>query len=529
MKRIFYILLFVFSFLFYWNAGLHIENRTESEDAYEYALMVEQGDSHDWFFHQHHLMYCPIMKQICDIAQQVGYTGRAIYIMRMVSAVSAAGTLFFFFLFCYKRFSLRPISSLLATAFLGFSYGFWRYSAESEVPLVASFFMVVALYYASDSEVRYRSFVLGVLFSILAVLVHIMNAVAVFAAIPCYYLLRKRWRATGLHLLISSGVVIGVYSLVGHTSTIYSGGGAHFSPVGFGTIVKALVAFVQCIISSDFMLGFASVRAFLNELFAGRMLLEEFYMGEQLSRYHVLLSALTFIIFWVSAFACILRAGWVWKNIVVDRQRFQLPNGLPSLVIAAIFFIGYAGLLLFIEPGNPELWVMGLVPFGLLLCGLVFLPLTFDNRLWLPVLMVVMLFFHNNGAIRVLYDPNKDYQQQKSKTILEIARGDDVIITAGNPVFERYLRYHFKGEVRYLYRWDSESLMSDAILRASGNVYVLGDVFEQPKSLRVRFPEKTTRISLFAERIAPDVEFVVGDDFGGVFKVRSVDNGASLK
>lgn len=522
MKKIFYILLFILSFLFYWNTGQNIENRTESEDAYEYALMVEQGSGHEWFFHQHHLIYGPSMRLIYDATRLVGYNGRAIYVMRLVSALAASGTLFFFFLFCYHRFSLRPISSFLATAFLGFSYGFWRYSAESEIPLVASFFMVAAFYYASDSRPRYRSFILGVLFSILSILLHIMNSVAVFVAIPCYYLSRKRWKAAGLQLLISGGVVAGVYSLVARAGIIYVKGDAHFISMSFGSVIKAMVAFVQCIVSCDFMLGFASVRAFLNELFAGRMLLEEFYMGEQLSRFHVLLSALTFTIFAVLALACVLRAGWMWKNIVVDRKRFQLPEGLSALIVAGIFFLGYAGMLLLIEPGNPELWVMGLMPFGLLLCGLVLLPLTFDNRLWLPFLMVTTLFIHNLGAIRVLYDSDKDYQQKKAVTILEIAGCDDVIITAGNPVFERYLRYHFAGQIWYLHRLNPEKLGSNEILLAKGNVYVLGDVFEQPRSLRVRFPEKTTQIDRFSESIHPLSEFVAEDDFGGVYRLKSI-------
>ena len=81
---------------------------------------------------------------------------------------------------------------------------------------------------------------------------------------------------------------------------------------------------------------------------------------------------------------------------------------MATVVVAILWFLGYAGLLLCIEPGNPELWVMGLIPLWLVFCGVVLLPLTVDNRLWLPFAMLLMLFVHNGaGGIGVLGDPAK--------------------------------------------------------------------------------------------------------------------------
>ena len=515
MKRLFYILLFILSFLFYWGFGLSIENRTESEDIYEYALMVEQGAENPWFYHNHHLLYGPVMRLAYDSARMLGYQGRAIDVQRLVSAFSASGTLFFFFMFCYRRYSLRPVSSLLATAFYGLTYGFWRYSAEAEIPLVASLFMTAALYFSTDSEARKRTFVLAVLFSVGAILIHIMNAVAVFVAIPVFYLVRRRWKAMLLHVFLSAIAVTGCYVWIGQFAEIHRSGGAHFSMIGMGTLIKAMIAFVQCTISSDFMLGFRSVRAFLAELFAGRMLLEEFYFGERLVRGYVLFATLTYVSFIALLVSCIGRAGWVWKNIVSDRH--HLPRGLKALIAPGLFFAGYGVLLLFIEPGNPELWVMGLMPFSLLLCGAVLLPLTFDNRLWLPFLMVAVLFVHNAGAMWMLHDSDKDYQQNKAAPVLEFAGERDVVITAGNPVFERYLRYHFTGEVVYLYDWSGEELDRAVIPESEGRIYILGDVFNQPRSLTVRFPERTGEIASFAGKIEKRSRLIVDDQFGGVY------------
>ena len=46
----------IFLYNFYWNLGNNIENDISSEEIYEYALMVENGIDHEWFYHKHHIM-----------------------------------------------------------------------------------------------------------------------------------------------------------------------------------------------------------------------------------------------------------------------------------------------------------------------------------------------------------------------------------------------------------------------------------------------------------------------------------------
>ena len=519
MKKIFYILLFVVSCLFYWGTSHYIQNRTEAEDAFEYATMVE-STGHPWLYHPHHLLYGPTMKLVYKTFQVTGYTGRALGVMMLVSSISAAGSLFFFFLFCYKRFSLRPVSSLMATGLLAVSYGFWRYAAEAEIVLPASLLILIALYYGTDAEAKYSSSVLTVIFSVLSVLMHIMNGVAVFIAIPCFYLLRRRWKAAALHVLFCAGLTALVFWLTMRIHPLYAGGGAHFIPVGLGSLVKAMVALSQCIASADFVLGLRSMRAFLGELFASRMLQEEFYLGARLSRAFVLFSMLTYLLFTGLWVACLARAAWIWKNRALQRDRFQLPAGIATLIVAAVWFFGYTGLLLCVEPGNPELWVMGLVPLWLLFCGWVLLPLTFDNRLWLPFAMLLILLIHNGvGGIGVLGDPSKDYQRQKAKWILENASARDLVITAGDPVFERYLRYHFHGEVVYLYAMPPEQLEAGYLPHSDGEVYVTADVFTPIRSLLVRFPKKSREIAHYSGLLRPQVRLTAQDAFGGVYRL----------
>ena len=162
---------------------------------------------------------------------------------------------------------------------------------------------------------------------------------------------------------------------------------------------------------------------------------------------------------------------------------------------------------------------MGLMPFSLLLCGLIFIPLTYDNKLWIPFLAVILLLIHNNLAISALSDPFKDYNFSKSEYILEKANQDDLVITAGNPVFERYLRYHSSAKVIYLYTVDINKMNDYIFSKKYENIYVLGDVFNQIESLNKRFPKKSSDINIFSKKIRKNSQLIFNNEFDGVYKL----------
>ena len=285
----------------------------------------------------------------------------------------------------------------------------------------------------------------------------------------------------------------------------------------FDIFIKAIIGFFQALISFDFVLGLSNVRLFLSDLFPSRMLSEEFYFGERLSITHVIFSTITFSILLITTFYALFRSIKIWSNSKIKKTILLPIEGRKAFILPVVFFIGYSFLLLLIEPGNPELWVMGLMPFSLLLCGLVFVPLTYDNKLWVPFLAVLILSIHNNKAISVLEDPNKDYNIQKSKFILSIANSNDLIITAGNPVFERHLRYHSDAKIIYLYSLPSKNFEQYNKDFDKKNIYVLGDVFEQIPSMVKRFKNKSEQIKIFSDKIKSNVIKINDDEFGGLY------------
>ena len=106
-------------------------------------------------------------------------------------------------------------------------------------------------------------------------------------------------------------------------------------------------------------------------------------------------------------------------------------------------------------------------------------------------------------------DEQKDFQQAKIVNILGFMSDKDIVVTAGNPVFERYLRYHYSGDVIYfsIHRWISGYRL---IHKAEGCTYILG-VFNIHRSLRIRL--KTDAINKFTDGCASE-QPIINDNFG---------------
>ena len=517
MKLILKLLLFFLIFNFYWNIGNNIQNRTEAEDIYEYALMVENGSDHEWFYHKHHLAFGPTVCLINDFLYSLGIIICPLGLMRIISALSATGTLILFYLFCYKRYSLGPISSALATICFGMMYGFCRYAGEAEIPIIATFFMIASIFVLTSQKLSFKSFFLGTILSILSVLMHVMNIVAVFIAIPLFFILTKKFRVLIIHIVINLVVIFMIYNHLLDISKLFDDPILVRENFDLSNFLKALIGFFQALVSFDFVLGFSNVRLFLTELFSSRMLSEEFYFGERLTNNHIIFSTITFIMLLIVTLYALFRSIKIWSNSQIKKTLLLPVEGRRAFILPVVFFIGYSFLLILIEPGNPELWVMGLMPFSLLLCGLVFVPLTYDNKLWVPFLAVLILSIHNNMALSVLDDESKDYNIQKSKNILSITKSNDIIVTAGNPVFERHLRYHSNAKIVYLYTLSSELFDEYNEDFIGKNIYILGDVFEPIPSMVERFEEKSAQIKIFSDKIKNNVLKIKNDEFGGLY------------
>lgn len=529
MKILLYSLVFAVIAFFCWNTG--IINRTEADDAFDYAWQAEQGGL-EGLYHPHHLLYGSMAKGLYSSARAVGYEGRAYPLLRALSAFSAAGTLLFFFRFCRRRLAMPWFRAWLGSGLLLFSYGFWRYANEAEVILPACFFVLWAFHRVSCPGQRtVQALAAGVLCGV-AVLVHIMNLIPILLAVPLLYLADKNPKGLGLCWLSATAILAAGYGLVLCSYPDFFLYGGDFHPaITRETLFRGGIGFSQSVVSANFMLGYQTVREALVNLFPSRMLTEEFYLGEHLPMGLVISASLSMGLLLVSLFITLfyalrnlIRIGWsgVRKVSAVPADKWGPP------VAATVWFGGYALAVCLIEPENPEVWGMGLVPFWLMFCGWIVARRSILSRLWPVVLLAGLLWFHNYiGGILPLRNPEADYNRQKAAWIIQHAVAGDVVLTAGSPVFERYLRYYCRAQVDYLYEWAPEQFLQDiftsgntAEAHQSGTVYLFADVLYPPHSLALRFPSAAAAIAGFSEKLRPVVTQLRQDEFGGVYALK---------
>ena len=530
MRRIFYILMFVCVFLFYWNTG--INNHTEADDTFEYSRMVE-AESHAWLYHPHHLLYGASAKGLYSVVKAFGYDGRAFSFLVFISSLSAAGAVFLFYRFCYRRYSMRPVSSLFAAGLLALSYGFWRYACEAEVILPAGFLVLLSVYLATSPESNRGQVVLAAFVSGISVLFHVLNGVPVFIALPLFYLLKRRVGYAFLHVAVATTVVLAAYLLVFSFEPHLVFGEAlpaTGSTFSFASIIKGTIGLGQCITAGNFLFGFEGFSSKLMELFPSRMLAEEVYMGRHMSVAQYMLPMLSLVLLLAAVGYGFFRAVVAWRRAFrSDRMHAMLMvGGWQTIAVIGLWFAVYALAILYLEPGNPEVWVLGMIPFWLLFCGLVISPIAHANELWVVLAILLFLGFHNYvGGIGLLKDPATDYNQQKAAWVLEHAGQNDLVVTAGNPVFLRYLNYYAQSGVVDLNLVGEEGLESlfDKVQR----VYLLNDVFDYPPSMRIRFPSSAERIDAYAAELGPHADKIMDNEFGGVWELRQNDFEADAK
>ncbi|MCF7848799.1 MAG: hypothetical protein K9M45_08125 [Kiritimatiellales bacterium] len=518
MRRIFHILLFVSAFLFFWNSG--VVNHTEADDAFEYAYQVEM-DGHDWLYHPHHLLYGAATKGIYNGLQAIGYSDRAYPLLVFFSSLSAAGAVFLFYRFCYRRYSMRPVSSLFAAGLMALSYGFWRYAVEAEVILPASFLVLLAVFLATAPKKSLNMVLLAAFISGVSALFHVMNGVPVFIIIPLFYLLNGKLRYAVWHEVVAGTVVLFAYAWIFYfeSSQVFSLGLPPLSErLEWNLFPKGLIGLSQCLVSGNFLFSFPAVSDWLLQLFPSRMLMEEVYLGRSLSMVQRIVPLMTLVLLSGMSLYGVVRAGSAWRKAVRDERTnvLMMVGGWQTIFVIALWFILYAGALLLMEPGNPEVWVMGLIPFWLLVCGLIIAPLARANKLWIVMLILIFLGLHNYvGGIGLLKHPESDYNIQKSAWVLEHATEGDIILTAENPVFVRYLKYHSKAEVIDLNQSSSRDWQTRAI--SASKVYILNDVFEYPASMKVRFPSQAKRVETLSRQLRPHVGRLLDNEFGGIW------------
>ena len=526
------------------------QNHAEAEDAYDYALKVEQGAFADQTG-VNRVLALPMFGMVYDDATALGYSGRAFGFMVFLNRLLAVGCIFLFWklvggtrsVASIGRHSVRPSSDndkyptrnpsesdrsstishqLVPVLGLAFSYGFWRYANEAETYMLAMFAMLGAWVLAVKGRWIWCVFV-----SALGVLIHLLNVVPLLLIIPLYYLLSRNVKRAVVHGFLTSLFICMGYAACSPWLDFSELGAQHHSiEAGFsgGNMVRAIAAFGQNVVSGNFLFGFGRIRELLTGLFPSRVLVEEFYMAKHMPVWIpwvglATLSLLVVCSLWFVVLLC--KTGW---KSVCSCFTLQAYNFQPLTLSALVWLLLYAVAVLRTEAGSPELWIMALVPFCLLAHGAWSMGHGVGGKpsavSWL---LLASLFTHNlvAGLLPVMPEES-DYHAAKGQWLEEHAQPSDLILTSYEPVMIFYLDYFALGEVV-----NSGSHPEKDIERlidgTSGTVYALDSFFHPLEPMRIRSPELYEKMRGIGLDFAPRFEKVHDDEFGGIYRL--IDDG----
>lgn len=466
--------------LLLWTAPV---NRSEAEDAFYYAMRVEQPSAAREY-HAHHALYLPAGRLLYRAALALGLEVRGLEVLSAWSRVSGAVCVG---LLAWLLGRMGRPAGPAALGLLG-SYGFWRYASEAEI--YAPVMVLSLLAFAAAARPGSRSGPWGVALCLAAALLLHVVALAAWAGVTAMLWDRGRRRAAlGVGLgaaLVAGGVLAGLHAREG---LVLFADPAVVRAGGLGALARAVPAFGHTLASGNFVFANPAWADFVQQLFPGRLLAEEMFMGRHAPAGTVWVAGFTLTVVVAAGVVRMADAILARRADAPDRDRRALARG------ACVWLALSAAAALWIEPGNPEMWLMAL-PAAWLWIGL-----TWNSgpgiRAAVPWALTAALLTHNwVGGMRLLRDPAADYPARKGDAVAGLAGPNDRILTADSHSFVTYLAYRTGAEVL-----DAKFLSLEEFdqgvrswPRVSGRVWVFDDVWNPLPPVLRRRPEDVRRL-----------------------------------
>ncbi|MCX6997878.1 MAG: hypothetical protein NTV49_12520 [Kiritimatiellaeota bacterium] len=504
-------------------------NHSEANDAYAYARSVE-APGWSGLCHGQHLLYLPVCKGLFIGARQAGLADRAFPVMIWFSRVCGALAVVFFALLLLRRLAdseggLEKPGALRLAVWTGAgglacSYGFWRYSNEAEIYIPATLFILLAWRAAAGRPLR-RNAALSGLCGALGCLLHIFAVLPTFAALPLFYLWQRRVRHAALHVALAGALCGAAYLSIYGTravAEVLAGSPAQSQESGLRVagLVKGAVGLTQDVTAGNFLFARESFQRAMTRAFPCRALNRQIYTGQHADGLSRTVPFVTLALLALTGIALLALRWTLWRAAWQPRR-----GGDPALAAAAGVWFGLHVLILWsLEPGNPENWVMALPPLWLLIATTLYAPLAAAGRTLLPVALTALLLAHNYfGGLRLLAHADGDYCAAKAAWYLTHAAPGDLIITAENDEFVRYLGYYQNARIVHLI-YDvapsDQTRWLATVRQHPGRVFATPDVFQPLPSLQRRFPARAALLASVGRSLAPDFVRVATNEFGGV-------------
>lgn len=442
-------------------------NHAESYDSITYALFAENysfgtaPDSRNILFHAtNRLLFLA--------AHNLGLNIGTLELIASVNILASSFSLILFAGLMKSGFGVAPVSAWTGSAFLGLTYGYWRYSGSAEVYIPSIFLILCSLtlivrYLDSQKKSSLNLLAAGIV-SGLAVLYYQPNFIALFVTIPILFLKPTRlvdftiYTLTGA-LIVLTGIVCsflainagfpGFVELAGYASSRFE----EFNdppelPVA---TKKLLLASGHDVVSAHWTRTIDFVREFLDPHIPGCVYNFNVvvYAGKGIQHFTAVSAILFFPI--VVLFA---RIHW----IAYCQWRISQPAN--RTIFLACWFALMTLIVATLDPGSFEGWIPVLVPLAGLLTIFVFEPCRILGKQKTVLIFLVLLMCYNFfGGLLLWRNLSGDYYYHKTDWIRqELTENDTVLFNEHDYRILDYLIYYSDVHVVYLIGQDEVAI-----------------------------------------------------------------------
>jgi hypothetical protein len=526
-------------------------NHSEAVDGYDYAHRAEAlaitniDDTRS-------ILFTFINKLLYQASQLLGLGLRAMPVLIAFEVLTAAGSVLLMARLLQKGFGLSRVASWSGAAFLGVSYGFWRYAGEVEV-YVPSIFLILAtlnllfdaLDEAEDGQPRWAAVIPAAVLAGLSGLYYQPNVIPLFLAVPALMLSRKRLGSFIVYGAVGSAVILGgfVAAYLVHTQDPLSARSLlsfatnredefRTYPLTFKTLLAMAQAILHNILSTNWMFGIDAITHSLHNLYPDRSIAPKIFAAEHFRPFLYasipLLALLLGLLTWIASLAIWNRRQWTF-----DRRILFCVVWLALL----FFIIGY------LDPTSREPWIMALPPLVILFAVYGFEPVArMGKGITLAVFLSTMLLYNFFGGMGIIQSQAGNFQDARTVWLKDNASPNDAIIFGEQSNDRRmkiYLAY-VHGLKVYTYPPSkkmtvqnediSQSQFLESVsthLRArNGRLFVLSEFFVDDWTLISagwKDDKRVARARSFMDRIRRDARLVDKRPLGAIFEVNLKD------
>ena len=523
-------------------------NHSESYDSINYALFAENfplgtaPDSRNILFHA--------LNRVLFVASEwLGLEIGALDLICWVSILAGAFSVVLFAQLMHRRFSVSPFAAWTGAAFLGLTYGFWRYTGAAEVYMPSIFLILCSLTmifkFLEDEAQNQRWLLAASVLSGIAVLFYQPNVIVLFAATFILFCSRSRFfafvRYSALAALVVIGGLVVAYMMVegevpapNELVSFVTARNDEFrssTPVHIA-LVKFVLAFGHDLFSAHWTRTLDPVRTALDPHIPGCVY--NFNVVAFAGKGIQYLTAIAAVLF-IPLLAMFVRLHWIASR----KWDFGRPKN------RTLFLVGWMGLMGLIvgtiDPGSFEAWIPALVPFAALLTVFVIEPCFQMGKQRTLVVFLLLLFCYNFfGGIMIWRNSEGDYFFHKTAWIRkELTDQDTVLLNEFDYRMVDYLGYYSDARIVHLTGDDRvtiarshpeiHSVSLDEFLTKHAadqrRLFVMDDVLAPPPQIKScrSGEEKFEAATAMAVRLKSNAVLVDSGAFGETYQIKFTD------